>query len=168
MRSRALFVALCLGVGSSAGAPALAADAAPPAGRAAPARPQLWFNFSLGRGHDDNVIQLTRQGLDLFTRRPGPPRFLISQVGDMATIAQGSLRWRARPWERRETRLQLDAGFHRYDHDRVFDWREVDLSATQELTASRRRPLTAELYGGRIPDYYLGEITDIDESVAAG
>ncbi|HEY6196647.1 MAG TPA: hypothetical protein VI504_16575 [Candidatus Eisenbacteria bacterium] len=168
MRTRALCVAVCLFVGTSAAAIARAAEPGAPPRRASVGRSPLGFNFSLGRGHDDNVLQLTRQTLDLFTRRPGPPRFLISQVGDMATIARGSLRWRARPWDRRETRLDLDAAFHRYDHDRVFDWQELELSASQELTASRRRPLTAELYGGRVPDYYLGEITDIDESVAAG
>jgi hypothetical protein len=42
------------------------------------------------------------------------------------------------------------------------------LSAAQELTASRRHLLTFELWAAHIPDYYLGEITDLDESVALG
>ena len=135
--------------------------------RSMPAHSQLLLGFSAGRGHDDNVLQLTRQSLDLFTNRPGPPRFLISRVGDMATIARGSLRWRGRLLQRRETRLELDAALHRYDHDRVFDWQQYELSATQELTASKRNLTSVELFGGRIPKYYLGEIRDIDESVAA-
>jgi len=141
---------------------------APTAGRAQGGRMQLSGSFSLGREHDDNVIQLTRANLDLFATRPGPPRFLISRVGDWATIGEGTLRFRDRLLPHRDTRAELDAGFHRYDHDRVVDWQQYDLSLAQELTASHRHLLSLEAFLGHIPNYYLGEITDLDESVAAG
>src|SRR5207245_11036703 len=99
----------CIAVGARA---APDSTAAPP--RSAPARSQFLLGFSAGRGHDDNVLQLTRQSLDLFTNRPGPPRFLISQVGDMATIAQASLRWRGRLQPRREPRIERDGTLHDY------------------------------------------------------
>ncbi len=131
-------------------------------------RNPLSVMLSIGRVHDDNVLQLTRQNLDLFANRPGPPRFRVSQIGDMATTADAALRWRARPWRRRETRIELAAGLHRYDHDRIADWEEYGVSAAQELTASRRQLLIMDVWAARIPDYYLGEITDLDESVALG
>lgn len=132
--------------------------------------PRSWITFAaeLGREHDDNVLQLTRRNLDRFTTNPGAPRFLIPQVGDVSTTFTGSARYRARPLPRRETRVALEASVTRFDHDTVADWERYGLSVSQELTATRRRLLTLELYGSWIPAYYLGEITDLDESVALG
>lgn len=131
-------------------------------------RPALLFSLTVGREHDDNVLQLTRQNIDLFASRPGPPRFLISDVGDMTTVIEGSVRSRFRPWPRHQSELSLGAEAHRYDHDRTVDWQQYEATLAQELTASRRHLTTLELWASRIPDYYLGEITDLDESVAAG
>src|SRR5262249_37439724 len=130
-------------------------------------RAQLALGLTLERGHDDNVLQLTRQNRDQFARRPGPPRFRIASIGDMATSGAGTLRWRGRLVDRRATRLGLAAAFDRYDRDRVFDWQQYEVSGAQELTATRRRLLTVDLSLSHIPRYYLGEIRDIDETVAA-
>jgi hypothetical protein len=146
----------------------VAADSVRTAPRVAPVHSQLSFGVSIGREHDDNVLQLTRQNLDRFALLPGPPRFLIPHVGDEVTTALGTLRWRARLLRRRETRIELSAEAHRYDHDRAVDWQQYAWGVAQELTAARRSLMILELWGSRIPDYYLGEITDLDESVAAG
>lgn len=131
-------------------------------------RAPLALQLSVGREHDDNVLQLTKGNLDLFTNRPGPPRFLISDVGDMVTTASANLRYRPRILKRRESRLSFDGAWTWHDHDDVADWAQYGALFAQELTVSKRRLLTLELYGGLIPRYYLGEITDLDASVNAG
>lgn len=161
-------VLLCLGLTLGWGAQAGAAEPGGSTRGNAAVRPSLQWTLEVGREHDDNVLQLTRQNLDLFATRPGPPRFLISDVGDMATVVDVAVRGRARPWPRRQSELTLGAEMHRYDHDRVADWQQYEVEWSQELTASRRHLTTVELWASRIPDYYLGEITDLDESVALG
>lgn len=131
-------------------------------------RSPLALQVSVGREHDDNVLQLTKGNLDLFTNRPGPPRFLISDVGDMATTGNVGLRYRPRLVKRRESRVSLDGSWTWHDRDDVADWAQYGVLFAQELTVSKRHLLTLELYGGLIPRYYLGEITDLDASVNAG
>jgi hypothetical protein len=143
-------------------------DSTATAARHAPLRSQLGFALSLTRGHDDNFLQLTQSNIDLFAARPGPPRFLISQVGDMLTTVQGDIRWRGRLLPRRATSFAVDAGLRRFDHNRVCDWQQYGASASQELTAAKRNLATLDLAVSHIPNYYLGQITDLDESVAAG
>jgi hypothetical protein len=63
--------------------------------------------------------------------------------------------------------VALDATFHRFDRDRMVNWREYELTAGQELTTSHRHLATLEAYGSWLPRYYLGEIIDVDETVAA-
>ena len=123
---------------------------------------------SLGRLYDDNVIQLTTAGLALFDRRPGPPRFKIEEVGDWSTTLDASLRWRGRPIERRETTVEGGFTVRRYDVDDVVDREEYAISLDQELTASQKHLLRGSVWLTHLPNYYLGELTDLDESVAAG
>lgn len=123
---------------------------------------------SLGRGHDDNVIQLTEAGMQVFNQRPGPPRFLIKSIGDSYRTAGLNLRWRGRPLHRRETRVQGGASLHKFDVDDVMDWQDYGLSLEQEITATRRFLSTGEVWWSHIPSYYLGESVDLDESVIAG
>lgn len=136
--------------------------------RARTARPAWQWTVELGREHDDNVLQLTRAGLDRFAIRPGPPRFRISDVGDWATTGDASLRWTGRVLRRRDTRLSATGSFQRWDRDRVTDWHQFGLGMTQELTSSRRHLLSTQLWLKHIPRYYLGEVTDLDASVLAG
>jgi hypothetical protein len=170
--STRLLITLLLGAGVAGGALAAPAERQEGAGagvrRPTPARSQFSLGVSLVRAHDDNVIQLTRQNLDLFTNRPGAPRFLIAQVGDMQTVTEGALRWRGRPWARRDTRLEFDATAHRYDVDHVVDWQQYEWTGTQDLTSSRRQSLSLSVFANRIPRYYLGEVTELEASVASG
>src|SRR5262245_18772443 len=170
-----LLVALAAG-------PAPAAPPAPPA--QAPARPAAapkhsrhstreprdsWsLSDSLGRQYDDNVIQLTEADKALFERRPGPPRFKIESVGDWYTTFDATARWRGRTLPRRETRIEGGVSADRFDHDTIVDREDYGLSLGQEITASRRNLLAGGLWVSHIPSYYLGELTDRDESVVAG
>lgn len=126
------------------------------------------WSIELGREHDDNVLQLTRSGLDRFAILPGPPRFLISDVGDWGTSGDASLRWNGRWLRRRDTRISLTGAFQRWDRDRVADWHQYGLGLQQELTSSRRHLASMQLWLKHIPRYYLGEVTDLDASVIAG
>jgi len=153
------------------------AEAQPTQGRPASAvtanRPRTaqspWqWTVELGREHDDNVLQLTRSGLDRFAIRPGPPRFLISDVGDWATTGDAAIRWNGKILRRRDTRLSATGSFQRWDRDRVANWQQYGLGLNQELTSSRRNLTSAQLWLKHIPRYYLGEVTDLNASVIAG
>jgi len=135
---------------------------------ARPPEDRWTLTASLGRLYDDNVIQLTTAGLALFDRRPGPPRFKIESVDDWSTTLDASLRWRGRPLNRRQTSLEGGFSVRRYDVDDVVNREEYALSLDQELTASQRHLLVGSLWFTHLPNYYLGEVTDVDESVVAG
>lgn len=161
-----LLCALCWASGARAQSVDSAATRASGDRRAT--RSPIAFTATLGRQHDDNVLQLTKRNLDRFATNPGAPRFLVPQIADMATSFEASGRLRGRPIHRRETRLGVDVAVVHFDHDDVADWEQYGVQLAQELTATKRQLLTLELYGTRIPSYYLGEITDLDASVALG
>jgi hypothetical protein len=133
-----------------------------------PPQDRWTLTASLGRLYDDNVIQLTTAGLARFERDPGPPRFKIDEVGDWSTTLDASLRWRGRPLSRRQTSIEGGFSVRRYDVDEIVDREEYALSLDQELTASQRHLLVGSLWTTHLPNYYLGEATDVDESVVAG
>ena len=168
--SRTALLALLCTLCGAPGARSQSVDsvAARLAGPRRPSRSQFAFTAAVGRQHDDNVLQLTKRNLERFATNPGAPRFLIPQVADMSTTFEASGRMRGRPLHRRETRLGVDLAVIRFDHDDLADWEQYGVQLAQELTATKRRLLTLELYGNRIPSYYLGEITDLDSSVALG
>lgn len=158
--------------------PVLAATAARPAWSAPPAAtetkrplqraPILTLTLGLERGRDDNLLQLTSRNQDRLEERPGPPRFLIESADGAVNIVRGGLGWRSRPWRRRETRVELGLSVNDYPGNDAKNWRKYSLSASQELTASERHLTALELHGHFLPDYYLGQFTDSDESFDAG
>jgi hypothetical protein len=160
---------LLFGLGALLMGPAAArAQNAPPAARASGERAGFSFAFGLERLHDDNILQMTGANLARFDRNPDPPRFAITSVDDDVNGIHAALRWRARPWPRRETRVTGTFDFDDFVRNDVKDWGQFGLTALQQLTASRHNLLTARLAWSRIPRYYLGEITDADDSFAAG
>jgi len=166
------WLALAVALGAPRPAHAAPADSSgtafqEPVAAAGAARRAWTLGFTLDRGHDDNVIQLTRQSLDRFGRTPGPPSFRIGQVGDMQTGGTAVARWHGRLAPRRDTRLSLAGELHRFDHDRIVDWQQYELAAEQELTATHRNLAALGLHLSYLPRYYLGEIIDVDESQAA-
>ncbi len=138
-----------------------------PASEAA-ARAPWTLSVGVGLHHDDNVLQLSQRNLDRLATTPGPPRFRIDSPGDQVLDLSASVGLRARLLPRRESRLVASASADQFTTDAVKSWQEYGISATQELTASRRMLSTVRLWAGRIPQFYLGEITDDDESFAAG
>ena len=128
------------------------------------------FSYALGfeRLHDDNILQMTGVNLARFDANPDPPRFAITTVDDDVNGVHAALRWRAHPWPRRETRIAGTFDFDDFVRNDVKDWGQYGLTALQQLTASRRNLLSVRLAWSRIPRYYLGEITDADDSFAAG
>ena len=101
-------------------------------------------------------------------QNPDPPRFLIVSPDDDINALRGDLRWRSRAIRRRETRVSASVDVFAYQRNAVKNWHQIELAARQELTASRRHLASAELSWTDIPTYYLGQITDADDSFAAG
>ena len=151
-----------------------AQDAAAPgpapaaAARGGSERSGFSFAFGLERLHDDNILQMTGANLLRFDTNPDPPRFAITTVDDDVNGVHAAMRWRAHPWTRRETRITGTFDFDDFVRNDVKDWGQFGLTALQQLTASRRNLLSVRLAWSRIPRYYLGEITDADDSFAAG
>lgn len=126
------------------------------------------YDLGLERRHDDNVLQLTQDNLDRLASNPGPPRFLIDSASDDVTSVRGSGAWRGRVFPRRETRVFASAEANQYARNSVVNWQEYQLGAVQELTASRHSLTSLRAWVDELPAYYLGEITDADDSFAAG
>lgn len=156
-----------------AAAPGPVAGAPAPSGRTEPAPPRpsssSWSaSVAIERLHDDNILQLTKHDADRFAANSSPPRFLIESTGDNVSVLHGNLRWRPRLVRRRETRFAGSLDVSRYDRNPVKNWEEYGASLEQELTASRRALTTVRVWGSRVPDYYLRQITDEDDSFDAG
>lgn len=154
-RTLMLLVACC-------GAAALA-QAAP-----APAKSPFSLAVSLSRQHDDNILQLTQHNLDRLAADASAPRFLVSTPDDEVTAASADALWHGRLLPRRESRVVASADARRYARNEVMNWEEYELSVQQELTASRRSLSSLKLWTASVPRYYLGQITDADDSFAAG
>jgi hypothetical protein len=122
----------------------------------------------LERYHDDNILQLTRHDLDRLAANPAPPRFLISTPDDDITAFHADAAVRVRALPRRETRLGASFEDHSFTRNDVKNWREIELSIAQELSASRRHLTSIEGWWRSLPDYYLRQITDADDSFNAG
>ena len=135
--------------------------------RARRERSPLTWTVTLGREHDDNVVQMTQASLNLFAIKPGPPRFLIPHVGDWATTGAASLRLSTQFVQRRESRLTFSGSFQHWDRDRKADWQQYGIALGQDLIPSKHHALSGQMWFKHIPYYYLGEITDVDASVAA-
>jgi hypothetical protein len=132
------------------------------------ARTRFTFGVGVGRGSDDNVLQLTQNRLDRMITSPGPPRFLIQSPGDALSALSLDAGLRARVLPRRITRLDAGLDLARFDRDDVLDREQYAISLQQEVTARRRALTSIKLSWDHLPRYYLGEITDPDESFAAG
>lgn len=130
--------------------------------------PALSLVVGVERRYDDNILQLTRHNLDRLAENPGSSRFRIESPDDDIHAFRGLLRWRLRPLPRRETKLEAQADAYAYLRNDVKDWQQYALGVTQELTASQRHLATLEFWGRRLPEFYLGEYTDADDSFAAG
>jgi hypothetical protein len=151
---------------------AVPAVLAVPVARAADAprrdRPAWAFTLGVGVHHDDNILQLSGRNLDRLATDPGLPRFRIAGSGDQVFDLSAGATLRARPIRRRETRLEATAEADRYADSGVADWHHVGIATQQELTATRRTLTTVRAWADALPRYYLGEITDDDDSFAAG
>lgn len=139
-------------------------DPAPPR----PARLVLAAGVGVERFHDDNILQLTARSLDRLSAGPSPPRFLVTTPGDDVDALHAEVRGRLRWLRRRETRLGVAVDVDRYAVNAVKDWEQYRFDAAQEITASRRFLTTARVWASRTPNFYLGQITDDDESFTAG
>jgi len=155
-------------------ATAMQTPSPPVAAKRAPAhqpakRPSLSLGLGLEFRYDDNILQLTPAGLDRLDRRPGPPRFRIQTPDDNITGFHGDLRWRVRPIPRRETRFAAAADVYSYHRNDVKSWQQFGVSLQQELNESRHYFLaTLDLWLNYMPNYYVGELTDADDSFFAG
>ncbi len=147
---------------------ALAAVLLAAGARPAAARADWTLGASLERSHDDNVLQLTSRRLDQLTATPGMPRFRIDTPDDDVSTLALSGAWQSHLVRRRQTRFAAAFEAHQYARNDVCNWNELSGSVRQELTASRRMLTTLTLSGESLPKYYLGEVTDPDESFAAG
>ncbi len=158
MRRHALAIVVAVLAGAGLHAPASAA-------RDGGAR---WtWTLGLERRVDDNILQMTPHDQARFAENPTSSRFRVVSVGDGATGVQGELRWRARPWHRRESSLALAAAGTFYDDNGVKDSQTYALRGAQELTVRRRSLLRATAFVERTPRYYLLEVTDADASFLA-
>jgi len=126
------------------------------------------FSARVERRHDDNVLRLSRRDLERFEERPGAPRFRIREPEDDFSLLRAGVDWRFRPFRRRETRFEADVEVRRYDRDDVMNRETFGVSLRQELTASRRHLTTVRVSADHRPDFYLGEVTDADDSFLAG
>lgn len=131
-------------------------------------RVALGGRIAIERTHDDNILHLAQRDLDRLATGPTPPRFRVTTADDDIQSFHGEVRARLRWLRRRETRLGAALDADRYETNAVKDWQEYRFDASQELTASRRSLMTLSGWVSRLPRYYLGEITDQDDSFAAG
>jgi hypothetical protein len=138
------------------------------AARAGTDAPPWTLTASVEHRHDDNILQLTQHGFDRFDANSAAPRFLIRSTDDDIHILHGDARWRGRTFRRREARITASADVQRFARNGVKDWEEYDLGVVQELTASKRHLVTMETWASAIPSFYLGQLTDDDDSFAAG
>ncbi len=139
-----------------------------PVRAARPMRPALTVSLGVDERHDDNILQLAQRNLDRLVTNPGPPRFRIHSADDNVTGLHGDVRWRSRPLPRRETRVAAGLDFYLYQRNDVKDWQQYGLSLEQELTAARRYLATLGVWRNLVPNYYLRELTDEDDSVVLG
>lgn len=136
---------------------------------AEPTEPSPWtLSLGLGVHADDNVLQLTQRNLDRLDTNPGAPRFLIGSAADQVMDVNAAVSWRFRVLPRRESRWTASADIDRFSKNPVKSWQEYQFSMLQELTGSRRARTSAKLWIAVIPQYYLGEFTDEDDSFQAG
>ena len=136
----------------------------------APREPRPPYTVVLGIEwlHDDNILQLTPNDLTRLANNPTPPRFLVTTPDDGIAAIHGDAYAHFQPLRRRDTRFGVSFDASAYQRNDVKDWRQLGLSLEQELTASRRNLTTLNAWWSSLPDYYLRQITDADDSFAAG
>ena len=157
-------LALLLTLPALASAQPKASSTAPP--RSAPL--PLTFVLGLEWFDDDNILQLTPSDLARFASNPAPPRFLIESTDDNVLALHGDAYAHFELAPRRDTRFGVSFDASDYQRNDVKDWHEFGLSFAQELTASRRNLSALSAWWSRVPDFYLLQITDADDSFAAG
>ena len=148
----------------SAASPTERTDPAPPR----PPKLALAASVGVERFHDDNILQLTARNLARLDANPSPPRFLVTTPDDDVSELHADVRARLRVLRRRETRFGVSADVDRYAVNTVKNWEEYRFDAAQEVTASKRFLTTVRAWVSRVPGFYLGQITDEDESFTAG
>jgi len=118
--------------------------------------------------NDDNILQLPPSDLARLASNPTPPRFLVTTPDDNVAAVHGDAYAHVQPLRRRDTRLGVSFDASSYARNDVKDWHQFGVSLQQELTASRRNLTALNAWWSSVPDYYLLQVTDADDSFAAG
>lgn len=129
---------------------------------------RLSFLAQLDGIYDDNILQLSDQDIRRLESGVSTTRFKISTPDDFVAAGHAGLRWTMRPLPRRDTVLAADGAVYRYSRNSIKNWEELEMSLSQELSASRRHAVGVHAFATWIPSYYLRELTDDDASFEAG
>ena len=120
--------------------------------------------------YDDNILSGSDEDIfRLGNPQPGDAdRFRIETPEDTILAPELRLEWEhARP-RGLETGIATTLRAYDYRTNSVKDYQKYSFLVRQELNRSRSHGTTLRLRGGVIPSYYLRELIDDDESIAAG
>lgn len=115
--------------------------------------------------YDDNILSLSETEKD---RVSDPNRFKIESVGDAILIPSVFLQVSRQPHRGRETNLFLSVRAYDYFRNSIKDYQTFSVGLRQELNRSRRHRTALRVGASWIPEYYMRQLIDDDESAAAG
>jgi len=146
----------------------LSAILAVPAGAAEKGRTPKWTLDIRGESevrYDDNILSLSETEKNLIS---DPNRFKIDSVGDAILIPSVFLQLSRLPRHGRETNMFLSLRAYDYVRNSIKDYQTFGVGLRQELNRSRKYRTVLRVGGSRVPDYYVRQLIDDDESTAAG
>jgi len=121
--------------------------------------------------HDDNVLSLSDREIDRFENDPAyaqSDRFKIESVDDFIFAPDLGFTFNRSPRQGRETSFGAALRAYEYFNDSVKSYQSYGVWLRQELNRSRAHGTVLSAGFDRTPSYYLRELIDDDESVAAG
>ena len=121
--------------------------------------------------YDDNVLSLSDREVDRFQNDPAyarSDRFKIESVDDFIFAPDLGFTFNRSPRRGRETTVGAALRAYEYFNDSVKSYQSYGVRLRQELNRSRAHGTVLSAGFERTPSYYLRELIDDDESVAAG
>lgn len=118
--------------------------------------------------YDDNILSLSEADKDRVENPAFSDGFRIESPDDFVLAPDVLLAFRRSPRRGPETGIGVTLRAYDYLRNSVKDYQSYGLWFRQELNRSRRHRTALAVGAARLPSYYLRELIDDDESLAAG